>query len=224
MMKLRGWGVLVISVFFLTSNVFAAEKALMSSEEPVIDKKPAKVVQAPKIDEKAVKKIREKIEEKKKEINGSEWGVDLGSRDPKAKGGADVLTFQDGMVKLAGFHKQGYGPTNYTISVPSEDSELAIFETMQVSKDAGMIFIRGEWNKDKMQGIINEQTDGGKSSREWWFTSSGKASVSPTSEKKEEAIAAQSVEAASTLSSKEDGSKIAVPSKNKGDKNEKGWF
>ena len=145
-------------------------------------------------DEKKISEMRKRIEEKKTELNGSSWEVMLdSSSDPRMKGEKDTLTFQNGRFSSKNLTKRGFNPTNYTISLPAEDSETAVWETMQTGKD-GLIFIRGEWEKDKMKGDISEQLEGGKRVKEYYFTTVSRVNISPTSSK----------EAGDSDSSKED--------------------
>src|SRR3989338_6556734 len=133
------------------------------------------------ISQKKLDELRKRINEKKSEINGSQWEVVLGSLDPKIKGQKDTLLFQNDQVTSAGMSKRGFGPTNYTVSVPQEEgSEGGIWETMKTGKD-GVIFMRGEWENDNMRGDVTEQLDGGKEFHEYIFTTSSRMAVSPTS-------------------------------------------
>lgn len=139
------------------------------------------VLAADKTSQEKLEEQRKLINEKRSEINGSKWEVLLGSLDPKFKEKKDTFVFQDDQVSSAGMSKRGFGPTNYTITVPEDaDSDVSVWETMKTGKD-GIIFIRGEWTKDRMRGDVTEQLDGGKEVREYIFTASSRETVSPTS-------------------------------------------
>ena len=136
-------------------------------------------------DETKKAQIRKVIEERKSELNGSEWKVTLSSSDPKAKSEEDVLTFQNGQVKSKNFAARGFSATNYTVSIP-EGSDMAVWETMQTSEKEGVVFIRGEWKGDQMRGVISQQLQGG-TTRDYNFTTAGKIAIAPVSEEKKEA-------------------------------------
>jgi len=132
-------------------------------------------------EQKKLDEMRKRIREKETEMNGSKWEVVLGSLDPKIKGQKDTLLFQNRQMISVDMSKRGFGPTNYTVSVPpEEDSEGGIWETMKTGKD-GVIFIRGEWEKDNMHGFVTEQLEEGKKINEYIFTTSSRVAVSPTS-------------------------------------------
>lgn len=125
-----------------------------------------------------------KIEEKKKDLNGSQWDVVVKSQGKGEKDAEDALTFQNGQVSSKNLAKRGFNPTNYTITVPESPDQPAVWETMQTGKE-GVIFIRGEWMKDAMQGSISEQLDGGKQVKDYYFTTAKRTAISPTSSEEE---------------------------------------
>ena len=159
--------------------------------------------------------VRKMAEEKKKDLNGTSWNVEIKSQSGKgAIEGADELVFQNGRFTSKKMTKKGYTSTNYTIT-PSETGP-STWETMQTSADDGVIFWRGEWQKDTMSGVINRQIKEG--TEDYYFSSSAKVKIPPTSEEDEtvEAGRAEKASAVKTLSStSEDSSKN---SKGKGNK------
>ena len=172
---------------------------------------------APKADPKREER-RKLIEEKKAELNGSEWEVVLTASDGKSKGEKDVLKFQNGQVSTKNFSGQGFNPTNYTITI-EEGNDMAIWETMQTGSTEGVVFIRGEWKDGTMRGLISQQLEGGKT-KDYSFASAGKKSIEPTTPKKEEAQAAQaSTETASKeASSQKESSKETTTKESKSKK------
>ncbi|MBI4430421.1 MAG: hypothetical protein HY587_01745 [Candidatus Omnitrophica bacterium] len=153
--------ILVISLFFNTSLATAKEQSKEQSEEEKREQ------------------LRKMIEEKKTDLNGTSWDIEIKSNSGKGVlEGADVLVFQDGKFASKKASKKGYSATNYTIT-PSETAP-SVWETMQTSADDGVSFWRGEWLKDSMTGVINRQTDEG--TEDYYFKSSAKAKISPTSE------------------------------------------
>lgn len=163
-MKKMILGIVILSCFLLSNNALAAEK----KDDLSADQKKAE--------------LRKKIEAKKLELNGTKWEVNLVTSDPKAKLKKDTLTFQNNRIVSKNNSERGFTPTNYTISIPSLENETAIWETMQTSSQGDIIFMRGEWQKDAMVGVITEQFDGGKKTSEYSFTTAAKSVVSPSSE------------------------------------------
>lgn len=151
-------------------------------------------------EEKKIAEQRKKIEEKRTELNGSEWAVvvkPLQSKE-KAKDIQDVLTFQDNQLRSKYWDSKGFSSTNYTITVPDLSADLAVWETMKTGKD-GVVFIRGEWEKEAMTGSISEQLDGGKTVKEYAFTSSSKKGIPPSSDKDPGAAASQNAPSTGAL-------------------------
>lgn len=120
-----------------------------------------------------------KLDDRKKELNDTEWDITVGvPGKPNAQTEQDKLIFKDGTITTENLEKQGFAPTNYTVTV-SDDLQSATFETMKSGKD-GIVFIRGDWTKDTMQGNISEQLDGGKKTLDYYFTSKPKKQLAPT--------------------------------------------
>jgi hypothetical protein len=167
--------------------------SLMAKEEKALPKPdaPAAAVFSP-ADEAKRAEMKKLVEAKKTELNGTEWAVTLTPSGSKANPEEDVLTFQDGKVVSKNFESKGFTATNYTITAP-EGADMAIWETMQTSSNSkeGVIFIRGEWNKDTMRGVVSQQMDGGKSTKDYTFATTAKKAVPPSKAKegkKDEAI------------------------------------
>jgi hypothetical protein len=188
--------VLFLIASLLTVAVEAADKAAPKKRTPEEEKK--------------LTETRKLISEKKLDLNGSSWELILRSADPKIQGAKDTFVFQDGMFKSENYAKRGFLPTNYTVSIP-ENAERGVWETMQSSK-GDLIFIRGEWEKDSMQGVVTEQLEGGKKVKEYSFSSAPRKKISPSSAKEsgaqdpatgDEAIALPSQRAPKALISKE---------------------
>lgn len=156
----------------------AAEEASNATPAESVQAKPKPRTEA---EEKKLAEVRKKIDEKKKELNGSNWELLLSSSDPKINGQIDTFTFQNGQFNSKNFSGRGFVWTNYTITMPSEEGETAVWETMQTGSE-GIIFIRGEWNKEMMNGNITEQLEEGKKVKDYTFTTASRKSIPPTSE------------------------------------------
>ena len=168
---------LALTLLLAFSTPFA-----LAEEAPDSVPTPVKLTEA---EQKKFDERRKNIEEKRNELNGSSWELTLGLvGDPNAKGVRDTFTFQDGKFKSEGLSKRGFAASNYSISLPSSESEPAVWETMQTGKE-GLIFIRGEWEKDKMQGTVSEQLDGGKKVNEYYFSTAARTAIPPSSSKEE---------------------------------------
>jgi hypothetical protein len=193
-----GISLIFLSLFF--TSLAAAEEMPVPAESSEVTPVPAKLSEA---DEKKIIELRKKIEEKKTELNGSAWELTFNSSsNPKMKGAKDTFTFQNGQFKSAHYQKDGFTPTNYSVSIPSETQDIAVWETMLSGKE-GIVFIRGEWEKDKMSGNITEQLKGGKEIFEHTFTTSARTSVSPTTTEEGQDVMAHDNSLASAMVSKE---------------------
>ncbi len=169
-------GFILLSSFLSFTPLLAAdEESTETPAAPVVKKRT-------EAEEKLIQEKRKRIADKKTDLNGSSWDiVYTTSSDPKQKGKKDLFTFQNGQFNSKSLMDRGFTWTNYTISVPDEESDLAVWETMQTGKE-GIVFIHGEWAKDKMSGSISEQLDGGKKTVEHSFSTANRTAISPTTE------------------------------------------
>ena len=127
--------------------------------------------------------MRKKLEEKKAEINGSEWHVQVKqqAKVPGAKpvfGNEDVLTFQNGQFHSKSTEDFGYTPTNYTLTIQQQGP--TVWETMQTSGKGEITFWRGEWTGEVMTGVMTRQVEEGKT-EEYSFSTTSTKRISPTS-------------------------------------------
>ncbi len=99
--------------------------------------------------------------EKLTELNNTEWQITITSQTDKGKGlKSDILRFVDKKVYSVTFKSQGYERSNYTLR-PKSDGRVT-WETMQTKKGEGIIFWRGDWQNDKMRGVISKVPENGK--------------------------------------------------------------
>ncbi len=192
-MNLRGVNVLLSFMLMLSFGAYSAHAAETSSgvltDASVADTLPAAPVvkKRTEAEEKQIIEKRKRVTDKQMDLNGSSWDVAYSSStDPKQKGKKDLFTFQNGQFNSKELIDRGFTWTNYTISVPNEESELAVWETMQTGEE-GIVFIHGEWIKDKMTGHITEQLDGGKVVIEHSFSTSNRETIPDTTEESESA-------------------------------------
>lgn len=136
---------------------------------------------------------RKKLEDKKLEINGSEWQVQV-TMQGGAKGTLgteDILRFQDGRFTSKSSENRGYTATNYTLTVSDAETGPTVWETMQTNDKGEITFWRGEWIEKSMSGAINRQLGEEKGNEEYSFSSSAMKSIPPSSsEEKEEEVSA----------------------------------
>lgn len=122
-------------------------------------------------------------EEKKEELNGSRWSVDIKAQSYSQGNypASDTLVFQDGQFRSEYLTQQGFTSTNYTLTVKAEDRPT-IWETMQShqDKDEGIAFWRGQWMDEDMTGsLVIRRPE--KPNEDYYFTSSGTHRIPPTS-------------------------------------------
>lgn len=143
---------------------------------------------------------RKKVAERKEELNGSQWEVSLIPSGPGQKAEDDVLTFQNGQITSKSLTSKGFPATNYTITPGDSSEDWSVWETMQSGR-AGVVFIRGEWLKEEMRGIISHQNEG--KSLDYTFTTKKRVEVPKTREKtdEEKKIEDEAAEAASKAAS-----------------------
>ena len=108
-------------------------------------------------------------------LNGTTWVISmtrLGQKSDKPL--QDTLKFDAGKITSIQFAKNGYIPSNYTVTVG--DGSLVVWETMQAKEGAGVVFWRGERQGEAMQGILSKQPADGKNED---FSFSGKIAGVP---------------------------------------------
>lgn len=204
----------VVSAPLYASNDFAKKsKSSAASTEAPATAPAAKPSRPAKMDDQ-----KKKIEELKKELNGSQWEVQMSSGGKPL--GKDTFTFQNGQVTCKTLADKGYSPTNYTISMP-EGADMATWETMQTGSKGQVVFIRAEWKEGVMRGVMSEQLEENKT-KDYNFASLSKVEVPATTEKKEEEKPATPAAApeGSALVSKSRGVSAAVAPFEPGSTNE----
>ncbi len=179
---------IIMLLIFGAGSAFADNFGISKKDRPAESKKADKSAPSAQTSHDEIKK---KIEEKKKELNGSEWEVDVTSGGKSI--GKDTFTFQNSQVTCKTLSEKGYPATNYTVSIP-DGGEMGTWETMQTSSKGAVMFIRAEWKEGVMRGVMSEQIEGG--SKDYNFASVSKTEVPPTTEKKKEEEPAKTQEQA----------------------------
>lgn len=92
--------------------------------------------------------------QKKAEIEGTEWTVDVRPMTGKAKGEKDILTFANNQVVSKNMSAKGYPATNFSMRI-LEDGETYTWETMQ-NAGGNIAFWRGDIGPDGiMRGVVS---------------------------------------------------------------------
>ncbi len=177
----------LLAYFFILIFVFGSiGLAKTNDESPAAPEakqsktvEPKKKVDTKKEEEKRAA-LRKATEEKKAELNGTSWDVEIKSTSGKGiLSGKDTLTFQDERFHSQKAEKNDYSETNYTLTV--QETGPTIWETMQTSSKGEVTFWRGEWKEDSMSGVISRQLKEGN--EEYFFSSSAKKGISKSSAK-----------------------------------------
>ena len=118
-----------------------------------------------------------KIQARQADLENSEWEIRMASQDPKAKiPASDKIVFKAGKVEIESFNKMGYSGTPYTLT-PVPNTESGVWETVQRNGEGGMLTLRGDWNGERMTGVISESLDEGKKVTTYDFTSFKKSAL-----------------------------------------------
>lgn len=158
-------------------------QALVESEDVArVSKKEAvkEVVVEPKKSDKAMeeelKVKRAEVEKKRRELNNTEWQIELTPLSGKGKKESEDIVFKDNQITILGFAKKGFPTTNYTLTI-QEDS-MIVWETMQTSKESGIAFWRGEMDKgmQNIRGILSHQIDE-KTKQDYSFVSINRKNI-----------------------------------------------
>jgi hypothetical protein len=118
----------------------------------------------------ADKAKRALIDQKRKEMNNTEWTIELSKLTGKGKKETDAVTFKANQVSISGYGKRGFQATNYSLSIQGDGT--FVWETMQSSEKSGLAFWRGEISADMqtMRGVLSHQISD-KNKEEYSFVS-----------------------------------------------------
>jgi len=156
----------------------ASETQAVQSEKAAQPAPAVKKEQPKKVDKDLQAKLDAKkqlVEKKRKEIDNTEWQIELAPLSGKGKKEADTLVFKGGQVGLSGYSKKGFAPTNFTLSV--QEDGMVVWETMQTSEKSGIAFWRGEMaDGQTMRGIFSYHPDD-KTTIDYSFISVAKKAV-----------------------------------------------
>ncbi len=131
---------------------------------------------------------QEKIVAKRAELNDHEWNIKVIPAADKTKITEDTLIFKDQMFEAKGMTAKGYKPTNYTVSL--QEGGPTVWETMQSLDGGNAIFWRGEWEGERMNGVMSKQLGEGKDEVYYFSSLSSKVIEKAPEPVKEEPVAA----------------------------------
>ncbi len=95
-------------------------------------------------------------------LENTSWEVTVvNMQNPDTSGVEDIFSFQKNQFRSRNLSARGFADTNYTLSQGSASEKPLVWETMQTGKE-GIVFLRGEWDGDKMQGNISELLENGQ--------------------------------------------------------------
>jgi hypothetical protein len=119
---------------------------------------------------------RSLIARKRKEIDNTEWGVELIPITGKGNRKEDKIIFTNRRVLLKSLDKQGFIPTNFSLNI--NQSKKLVWETMQKNGE-DIVFFKGEVSSDytKMTGVISFQELRGN--RDYSFISTSMKEIVP---------------------------------------------
>jgi hypothetical protein len=128
-------------------------------------------------------RMRELKEKKRKQLNNTEWRIELSvfGAGAKEQKDTDIITFKDNQVSSANLSRGGFSATNYTLTI--QQDETLIWETMQTSNKGGIAFWRGELDPkmEKMRGVLSHHLSD-KTAKDYSFSSTGKKAVASSQE------------------------------------------
>ena len=142
----------------------AAEKKTEApaAKPAVVEKKAEVALPAPQPADPDVEKARQQRKAWKEKLNNTSWTIDV---VPLSGGNkqADTLMFEDNKVYSKNNKKNGFAPTNYTLSMKNDTT--AVWETMQTAENGEIMFWRGEVFDDgqTMRGVVSHQLPAGTS-------------------------------------------------------------
>lgn len=153
-----------------SQEVVMPEKAQpeVATPKPSVEAKKASAVQA-KVDVTKVKAMREK---KRKEINETQWPIEIVALSGKGSKQKDVLVFKENKLFSDEYAKKGFMPSNYTLSF--QENGPVVVETMQTSDKEGIAFWRVELDQSlsSCKGVVSRQFTDNKT-EDYSFASSG---------------------------------------------------
>ena len=71
----------------------------------------------------------------------------------------DTLTFEGRQVTSTNLFREGYPTSSYSVTVQTE-SGMVIWETMQTGPNGEVVCWRGEYDGQRMRGVVTRQKDG----------------------------------------------------------------
>lgn len=147
-------GFLVLTCVSAFAAWFDKEKAPQEQSAPQ-----QKAVTQTTVTQKQAANAAEVIANKKTELNGTEWSIELwlmAKPKGKSKGEMDVISFAENKVVSKNLNALGYAASGFTVRL--EEDGTVIWETMQASEKSGTAFWRGDIGPDGiMRGVLSRR-------------------------------------------------------------------
>lgn len=97
-------------------------------------------------------KPEDAINQRKAELNGSQWTIELVPASGRGRAERDVITFSEGKVSSVNLENRGFVSVGYSARL-KEDGTF-IWEAMQTSEKEGQAFWRGDIRGNVMHGVL----------------------------------------------------------------------
>lgn len=136
------------------------------------------VVEEKKVDPKKLEQDRMLRQKKREQLDNSLWDIDINTMSGKEKPKKDALIFEGNKVSSDKFAKEGFAPTNYTLTVQGDG--VTVWETMQTAANGQIIFWRGEIEPKmtSMRGVISKHVSNEKT-EDYSFVSQERRGITP---------------------------------------------
>lgn len=136
------------------------------------------VVEEKKVDPKKLEQDRMLRQKKREQLDNSLWDIEISAMSGKEKPKKDALIFEGNKVNSDKFAKEGFGPTNYTLTVQGDG--VTVWETMQTAANGQIIFWRGEIEPKmtSMRGVISKHVSNEKT-EDYSFVSQERRGITP---------------------------------------------
>jgi len=141
---------IAVVLIFLSILVLASGEVFAATKE-----RAAQVIKTTTVTQTATAGTQEALADRKAELNGTEWNVQMRPMEGKGKAEADVISFSEDKVMSKNLSNAGFPATNF--SVRMQDDGTLTWETMQVSEKEGTAFWRGDIRDGVMTGVLSKR-------------------------------------------------------------------
>jgi len=146
---------LVLGFLVINSSSVFAERFSKDKLSATAAQQSATMVTPEAVTKANVSDVEKTIARKKAELNATEWKIELKAIGGKGSGESDVIIFSDDKVASENLQKEGFAPTNFTVSLQGDGT--VTWETMQTSQKSGTVFWRGDIQNGVMHGVLSKR-------------------------------------------------------------------